>query len=232
MNIAINTRLLLHNRLEGIGWFTYETLKIITRSHPEHHFIFLFDRPFHEEFIFSDNITPVVLFPQSRHPFLWYWWFEFSVPAALKKHRADIFLSPDGYLSLCAKTPSLPVIHDLNFEHYPEDLPWVVRRYQTKAGAFCRKANTKPLVPSLPRSATMAPVCSDEGPGTGKSPVELERCCQCKSAAGTESRATISTAVAASSREDVSRANSRDVAPACSAKRIIPLVKFIIIGAG
>ena len=26
MNIAVNTRLLIRNRLEGIGWFTYESL--------------------------------------------------------------------------------------------------------------------------------------------------------------------------------------------------------------
>ncbi len=129
MKIAVNTRLLLHNKLEGIGRFSFETLKRITQNHPEHQFIFFFDRPWHEEFIFSDNITPVVLFPQSRHPFLWYWWFEFSVPAALKKHQADVFLSPDGYLSLSTDLPQIPVIHDLNFEHYPQDLPYLYSKY-------------------------------------------------------------------------------------------------------
>ena len=36
MKIAVNTRLLLEGRLEGIGWFAYETLKRITKNHPEH----------------------------------------------------------------------------------------------------------------------------------------------------------------------------------------------------
>ena len=129
MNIAVNTRLLLHNKLEGIGRFSFETLKRITKNHPEHQFIFFFDRPWNEEFIFADNITPVVLFPQSRHPFLWYWWFEFSIPAALKKYKATLFLSPDGYLSLSTDVPQLPVIHDLNFEHYPKDLPFLYSKY-------------------------------------------------------------------------------------------------------
>lgn len=129
MKIAVNTRLLLQNKLEGIGRFSFETLKRITKDHPEHEFIFFFDRPWSEEFIFSDNITPVSLFPQSRHPFMWYWWFEFSVPAALKKFNADLFLSPDGYLSLSTDVPQLPVIHDLNFEHYPQDLPYLYSRY-------------------------------------------------------------------------------------------------------
>ena len=99
MRIAVNTRLLLKDKLEGIGWFTFETLKRITKNHPEHEFIFLFDRPYDKEFIFSENIIPVVIQPPARHPFLWYLFFEWSIPAALKKYKADIFISPDGWLS-------------------------------------------------------------------------------------------------------------------------------------
>ena len=75
MRIAVNTRLLLKDRLEGIGQFTYETLRRITQAHPEHHFFFLFDREFDESFLFSDNITPIVAHPQARHPYLWYLFF-------------------------------------------------------------------------------------------------------------------------------------------------------------
>ncbi len=129
MEIVVNTRLLLKNKLEGIGWFSYETLKRITINHPEHHFIFLFDRDFDEEFIFSDNITPLILSPQARHPFLFYWWFEFSVAEFLNKYKPDLFISPDGYLSLRANVRQLAVIHDLSFEHYPYDFPFLVRKY-------------------------------------------------------------------------------------------------------
>lgn len=129
MNIAVNTRLLLDNRLEGIGWFTCETLKRIVIQHPEHTFYFIFDRPYSKKFIFSDNVVPVVTGPQARHPVLFYLWFEFSVPRALKKIKADIFISPDGYGSLRCKIPSLLVMHDLNFEHYPQDLPWIITKY-------------------------------------------------------------------------------------------------------
>lgn len=129
MEIVVNTRLLLKNKLEGIGWFTLETLKRITNDHPEHHFIFLFDRDFDEEFIFSDNITPLILSPPARHPFLFYWWFEFSVANFLNKYNPDLFLSPDGYLSLKAKCKQLAVIHDINFEHHPKDVSWLVRKY-------------------------------------------------------------------------------------------------------
>ncbi len=129
MKIAVNTRLLLKNKLEGIGWFTYETLKRITQDHPEHTFYFIFDRPYDVEFIFAENVIPMVIGPQARHPLLFYAWFEFSIPRVLKRIDADLFLSPDGYISLSTKVPTLAVIHDLNFEHYPKDLPWIITKY-------------------------------------------------------------------------------------------------------
>ena len=129
MNIVVNTRLLIENKLDGIGWFTYETLKRITQNHPEHKFYFLFDRKYSDKFIFSDNITPIILNPPARHPILWYIWFEFSVKKVLKRLKADLFLSPDGYLSLSSKTKQIPVIHDINFVHRPEDLPFSTRKY-------------------------------------------------------------------------------------------------------
>lgn len=129
MEIVVNTRLLLKDRLEGIGWFSYETLQRITRQHPEHHFIFLFDREFDEEFIFADNVTPLIISPPARHPFLFYWWFEISVAGILKRLKPDLFLSPDGYLSLSSNCKQLAVIHDLSFAHHPKDVPWLVRKY-------------------------------------------------------------------------------------------------------
>lgn len=132
LNIAVNTRLLLHNKLEGIGWFTFETMRRITEAHPEHQFVYLFDRAFHESFITSENITPCVVPPPARHPLLWKLWFDYSIPRVIKNHRADLFLSPDGFLSQRLHIPQVPVIHDLNFEHYPEDLRPSHSRYYRK----------------------------------------------------------------------------------------------------
>jgi len=129
MRIAVNTRLLLKGKLEGIGWFTFETLIRMTQNHPEHEFIFIFDRPYDPDYIFSDNIIPVVIGPQARHPLLFYIWFDFQIPKVLKKYKADLFLSPDGYLSLRTKVPQLAVIHDINFVHRPDDLPWLIAKY-------------------------------------------------------------------------------------------------------
>lgn len=141
MIIAVNTRLLIQGKLEGIGWFTRETLMRITRDHPEHQFLFIFDRPYADEFIFSENIIPIVLSPPTRHPVLWFIWFELQIPRILRKYKADLFFSPDGYLSLNARINQLAAIHDINFAHRPKDLPWLKAKYYNYFfPRFARKA--------------------------------------------------------------------------------------------
>ena len=132
MRIGINTRFLLSNKMEGFGWFTYEITKRLVLNHPEHTFYFFFDRAYDSKFIFADNVVPIVLFPQARHPILFKIWFNYSITHALKKHQIDVFFSPDGYLSLKTSVPQIGVIHDLNFEHFPEDIPLAPRKYLQK----------------------------------------------------------------------------------------------------
>ena len=141
MVIAVNTRLLLKDRLEGIGWFTYEILRRMVRNNPGHQFVFIFDRPYDPGFIFGPNVIPKILFPPSRHPFLWVWWFEWSIPRLLREVGADIFISTDGYLSLRTDVPQLLVMHDINFVHRPKDLPWLTSKYYNHYfPAFAKKA--------------------------------------------------------------------------------------------
>ena len=141
MRIAVNTRLLLPHRLDGIGWFTAETLQRIVVAHPEIDFYFFFDRRPDPQFIFASNVHPITLFPQARHPVLWYIFFEISVTRALRRYKIDLFLSPDGWMSLRTKVPTLTVIHDLNFEHANDFLRPSHQRYMTRFfPRFARKA--------------------------------------------------------------------------------------------
>ena len=131
MRIAVNTRLLLPGKLDGIGWFTAETMRRIVAAHPEHEFFFLFDRKPDPQFLYGPNVHPVVLCPQARHPVLWYLFFQWSVRRALRKYAIDLFLSPDGYTTLDTPVPTLTVIHDINFEHSPDNLRPSHQRYMT-----------------------------------------------------------------------------------------------------
>ncbi|MDF2455692.1 MAG: rfaG [Cytophagaceae bacterium] len=144
--IAVNTRLLLEDKMEGIGWFAYETLKRITTDHPEHEFIFIFDRPYSKKFIFNNNVKPVVLFPPARHPFLYLIYFHWVLPLYLSFKKVDLFISPDGIMPLKLSAPVLNVIHDINFEHRPKDLPflhrWFYTRYYKKYAQACNRLAT------------------------------------------------------------------------------------------
>ena len=139
--IALNARLLVANRLEGIGWFTYECFRRIIAEHPEHEFRLLFDRPPHPEFDWGENASSVRLWPPARRPFLYDWWFDRSVARELNKWRADAFVSTDGMLCRRTSVPQLAVFHDLNFMHHPEWMPSrEARYYRTRFPEFAKRA--------------------------------------------------------------------------------------------
>lgn len=119
MTIAVNTRFLLKNYLEGYGYFIQETFSRIVRNHPEHSFVFIFDRPYDEQFLFEKNVKAVIAGPASRQPLLWKYRYDIKIPALLRKYKADVFVSCDGFCSLRTKIPQCLVVHDLAFLHFP-----------------------------------------------------------------------------------------------------------------
>ncbi|MEO5948251.1 MAG: glycosyltransferase family 1 protein [Chitinophagaceae bacterium] len=110
---------MLSTQLEGNGNFIYETFTRIAKQHPAHEFIFIFDQPFDEAFITNENITPVVAGPAARYPLLWKYWYDIKIPAVLKKYKADVFVSTDGFCSLKTKVPQCLIMHDLAFLYQP-----------------------------------------------------------------------------------------------------------------
>ena len=141
MKIAVNTRFLLKSNLEGVGWFSHETLRHMVEQHPEDEFLFYFDRPFDKKYIFSKNVTGFVLLPPARHPFLFLAWFEVAVALALRKHRPDVFYSPDGFLTLNTSVPTLLVVHDVAHVHYPDQISFIHKKYyQFFVTKFLKKA--------------------------------------------------------------------------------------------
>lgn len=129
MNIAVNTRFLLPGQLEGFGWYTHEIMRRMVLRHPEDKFVFLFDRPFDAQYVYAPNVTPVVLPPRARFALQFLWWFEWAVPRALRRYKADVFFSPDSMCSLTTDTPTVMTCHDLVPLHFPEQIPLIHRHY-------------------------------------------------------------------------------------------------------
>ena len=81
-------------------------------------------------------------YPQARHPYLWYLFFEFGIPRKLKKIKPDLFLSTDGWIPTKLNIKTVNVIHDLNFVHFPEFIkPTVYRYYKRFFPLFAKKAD-------------------------------------------------------------------------------------------
>ena len=142
MRIGINTRSLLGQKMEGFGNYTLEIVQRLTIAHPEHTFICYFDRPVAPQFSFGPNVICKSIFPPTRHPFLYVIWFQWRLKRAIQKDQLDVFWSPDGMFPLGIHTPVLATIHDLNFEHFPQDLPkWVAWYYKKYFPQFAKAAD-------------------------------------------------------------------------------------------
>lgn len=140
MRIAINGRLLIQNRLEGLGYFTWEVLKRMVKLYPEHDYLVLFDRKPAEELLIP-GVEFRILRPAARHPVLYLLWFEVLVPVHLRMWDAEVFVSFDGFTSQHLHIPVVTVIHDLAYIHYSEHMKpadlWYYKKYQPK---FARRS--------------------------------------------------------------------------------------------
>lgn len=132
MHVAVNTRLMQHGPLDGIGRFSFEILRRVAALNPDDRFTLLFDRRFDPRYLTSPNMHGKAVPPPTRLPFLMDLFFEVGLPLQFKKLRPDVFFSPDGWVSLSAKVPTVQVVHDLNFIHMPEHLPRMWRKYYLK----------------------------------------------------------------------------------------------------
>jgi glycosyltransferase involved in cell wall biosynthesis len=148
MVIAVNTRFLLDDYQEGYGNFIAETFSRLAAKYQEHTFIYIFDRPYSEKFITAKNIIPVVISPSARHPLLWQYWYNYKIPLVLKKYKANVFVSPDGFCSLRTKIPQCMVVHDLAFLYHPA--------FMVKSHAAFYKKNTPKFIAKAKTIATVS----------------------------------------------------------------------------
>jgi len=129
MTVTINCWVLRNKNLDGIGYFTVNAISNLIKDHPEVHFQILCDKKFSEGYFDFKNVSKHKILPPYRHPILYVLYMEFVIPFFLRKHRPDIFVSADGFLSLLSSCKQISIIYDINFEHKPEDIKWKNRVY-------------------------------------------------------------------------------------------------------
>ncbi len=118
-----------NKQLDGIGYFTVNTISRVIKNHPEVEFMILCDKNFTEHYFDFANATKYHVFPALRHPVLYVWYMETVLTAFLKRHKPDLMVSMEGFLSLSSSAKQMPVVYDINFEHQPQDLKLQNRLY-------------------------------------------------------------------------------------------------------
>jgi len=152
MNIAVNTRLNKETQPEGYEDFQFDLLGLLAKRFPQHQFIYIFDAPYNN-IIFPKNVTSVVAGPKTSSSLRLQYWFNYKIPAILRKYKADVFLSMEGICSLRTKVPQCLLISDPGFLGHPELLKRSQARFYKKyTGAFLAKAKSIATISDFSRS--------------------------------------------------------------------------------
>jgi hypothetical protein len=123
--------------------FRFYILSFLAEKYPQHHFIFIFDRPFDPAVITQQNITPVLLGPQVKNNLLRHYWYNFKIPSTLNRYQADVFLTDGICCSLRTNVRQCMLIPDLAFMEPRNSYPAADVRYIKKyLKRFTSKAST------------------------------------------------------------------------------------------
>jgi glycosyltransferase involved in cell wall biosynthesis len=142
MKIVFNTTSLQHIHQQD-KYFLHELLKRLVINYAEHEFIVMTGRTDGAPYLVGKNVTTVITRQPLPHILLKKLWFDFKLPAILKKYRADVFVSADIFCSLTTALPQCLLLHDLAFFCKPKALKrssrFFYKRYLPK---FFDKAKT------------------------------------------------------------------------------------------
>ncbi len=126
MRIAVNAASLKNNR--------FQIFLELAALHPQHTFLLFFDNETKLNDL-PENIIPVVINPPATNLLKRRIWYHLKLPAALKKNKADIFIS-ERFISLKTKVPQILMQPDLTYIHQPAFI-------EKKEIGFFKKNNKK-----------------------------------------------------------------------------------------
>lgn len=128
MRIGVNASCVLRDTPADTGNIVRDLLYGLSRSYPEHSFIFFFDQPPPAALQWPDNVTTVVVPGNGRHNWQQYLWLEWKLVRAIKQQGLDLFLGMDGRLPLRSKVPAHLLIGDMGFLHGVAGIPVAKQR--------------------------------------------------------------------------------------------------------
>lgn len=139
MIIAINTRMLSGDA--ATGKFFLEVFLMLAWQNSSHEFVFITERELTETSSLH-NVKKVQLPQRSASLLRWKLWYNYKLPAVLRKEKAAVLLSVDSTCSLRTRVPQCMLVNDLEFDRQPG---WFDKRYvrflRSGLNSFLQKAS-------------------------------------------------------------------------------------------
>jgi glycosyltransferase involved in cell wall biosynthesis len=122
MVIAINIRVLSGD--EAASGLLINWCENLAAENSEHQFYIISNEAIPVSSL--SNVKSLVIRQQSSSPLLWKIWYNYSLPAVLKKIKSNLLISAGGAGSLRTTLPQCIIVNDLAFFDHPE---WYSKRY-------------------------------------------------------------------------------------------------------
>jgi glycosyltransferase involved in cell wall biosynthesis len=96
--------------------FVYKNLSAIGGLYPQHKFIFIFDRSYSGNHLFTENCIAVIAGPAVNSQLMQYFWYNYKLPSLLRRYKADIFIGTNGCCSMNTLLPQCLLVSDGIFD--------------------------------------------------------------------------------------------------------------------
>jgi glycosyltransferase involved in cell wall biosynthesis len=142
MIIAVNTGFKAGGFTDNTNDLLFDRFFDLAIQHKQHQFIFIVDKDFDEKNIRTENALAIVAGSSTTNPILLQYRLNYTIPAILRKHKVDVFVSYRN-CSLRCKVPQCMLINDLSFLLHPELYvnSWL-RFYKKNMAKFVAHAKT------------------------------------------------------------------------------------------
>ena len=121
MTIAINTSNRFNTYAPGINDLVWRVVQELSQEHQDYHFLVISDR----EAITRPALPNVKIVPAgsvAKTPLLWQYWYNYKLPALLRKHKAAVFIGTEGLVSLRSRLPQIALVQSAAFLQHPSFL--------------------------------------------------------------------------------------------------------------
>lgn len=159
MIIAINISFTGRNNNDLIP----EYFSQLAVTHPQHQFIFIADKGVDVKNISAKNCIHVVAGAAANNPLLLQYRLNYTIPAILRKHKADVLIS-SNCCSLKTKVPQCLLLTDLSFISHPGIYPgkWLSFFKKHTAKALAKAKSIVAASPFLKQQAKEKYKIADE----------------------------------------------------------------------